>query len=339
MPDWIAAPALGARFNRLVGIRPARRAAKPGAPRIAVIGNCQASAIAQAMTLLLPDAEVRYRSIYRITREFNRLADLVAAFREYDVVFASPFSAPFADERDFEDLRAGVRLVQMPVIVFSAFHPDLVYVQDRTDRSGSRHIQSPIGPYNSALALFGYLSDFTVEETVRLFNHEAFQGLSYFSMWDLSMTAFLGLGQQAGYDLAESGLRWARRGAFMHSINHPKMYVACDLGRGLLRKAGIAFSDFDVEAYALDELMREGTFPVYPEIGEAYGTQGGYHFVARSRQTGEIIRNLGLRDFVAGSFAGYARRRRADFDCPRVEGWMANAPLGPWFLKWAGRVG
>lgn len=290
------------------------------------------------MTLLLPQAEVRYRSIYRIDHEFPRLADLVAGLADCDAVFAASFETPFADGGGFAELRARLPVIQIPILVFSAFHPDLVYVVNRNARGGSRHVQTPLASYNSALALYGFLSDFTVEETLRLFNREAFRTLAYLDMWEPAMAAFLDLGRQAGYDLEESVLRWSRRGAFMHSVNHPKMFVACDLARGLLRKAAIPFTDFDIEAFVIDELVQEGTYPVYPEVGEIYGAQGGYVFVARARRTGEILRVLTLRDFVAGSFASYARRRRADFDCARVDAWRANEALAPLFRDWAGRA-
>lgn len=272
------------------------------------------------MRLLLPGAEVTYETVYGIARRFPRMSDLVARYAGYDAVFATGFHAPFADDAPFEALRDGVRLVQIPVVVFPAFHPDLVYVGDLGDPSGRGHVRTALGPYNSALALYGYLSDLSVEETLRLFSEEIYAGLGYLTMWEGAVDGLLSLGRDASYDLSQDILRWSRRGAFMHSVNHPKMFVACDLARGLLSRAGIPFADLDLESYVPDELMRQGTWPIYPEIGERFGIAGGYVFVGR----GQIPRVMDLPTFVETSFAVYAKRRRAELACDRVDGWLAN---------------
>lgn len=272
------------------------------------------------MRLLLPGAEVVYETVYGIARRFPSMSDLVARYGGYDAVLATAFHAPFADPEPFEVLRTGTRFVQIPVIVFPAFHPDLVYVGDLADPSGRGHVRTGLGPYNSALALYGYLSDLSVEETLRLFDGDVYAGLGYGAMWDGAAEGLLSLGRDASYDLSEDVLRWSRRGAFMHSVNHPKMFVACDLARGLLAKAGIPFSDLDLESYVPDELLRQGTWPIYPEVGERYGIPGGYVFVGR----GQTPRVLDLRGFVETSFAAYAKRRRAELRCERVEGWLEN---------------
>ena len=321
-PAFGRARSLGRRFNDLLRRRPDGDVAHaPGALRVALIGNCQAAAIASAVRVLLPGAAVTYESVYGIARRFPRMSDLVARFRDHDAVFATGFHTSFADGAPFEALRAGVRLVQIPVIVFPAFHPDLVYVGDLANPAG--HIRTALGPYNSALTLFGYLADLSPEETARLFDPAVFAGLGYLDMWEEATAGLLSLGRDASYDLTEDVLRWARRGAFMHSINHPKMFVACDLARGLLAKAGMAASDLDVESYAPDELMRQGTWPIYPAVAERYGIAGGYAFVGRG-QTPPVY---DLLAFVRSSFAAYAKRRRAELACARVEGWLANEPV------------
>ena len=44
----------------------------------------------------------------------------------------------------------------------------------------------------------------------------------------------------------------------MHGLNHPKMYVAADLARGLLAKAGIAFEPCDLDGYLSADFIRCG---------------------------------------------------------------------------------
>ena len=302
-----------------------------------MIGNCQGSAIAQAMRLLLPDAEIVFEPVGRIARRHRTMADLCARLAGFDAVFAMGFGASFADGGTFETLREATRLTAIPVIVFPAFHPDLVYVGDMTDLSGRLHVRSPIGPYNSALALYGYLSDLSVEQTLRLFHPDSYGRLGYLGLWEGSASGLLKLGRDAGYDLADDLARWSRRGVFMHSTNHPKMFVACDLARGLLARAGIAFADLDLESYVQDELLLQGSWPVYPAVAELFGVTGGYLFVGRTERRNASRQAFALGPFVAASFERYARKRRAELGCARVESWLADDAIRAALRERAGR--
>lgn len=276
------------------------------------------------MRVLLPRAEIAYETVYNIARRFPRAADLVSRYRDRDAVFATSFRPPFADARSFEEIKGDLRIVQVPLLVFPAFHPDMVYVGDLAGSSKRGYVRTALGDSNSALALYGYLSDLSLDETLRLFDGEIYAGLGYTGLWDQAVEGLLSLGRDAAYDLSEDVLRWSRRGAFMHSVNHPKMFVACDLARGLLRKAGIPFDDLDLDSYVADELLLQGSWPIYPEIGERFGIPGGYAFVG----PGPRPAVLDLRSFVETSFAAYARHRRAELTCDRVDSWLADPRLG-----------
>lgn len=298
---------------RLAGRRPS------GSPRIAVIGNCQGAAVTTALRLLLPEAHVVYHSVYRIARRFPAMADLVRELGSYDAVFAGSFSAPFRDGGSFEALRAAVGLVQMPVVVFSAYQPDIVYVGDLSD--AVRLVRTPVGGYNSALALFGFLQGLSVEATLRLFDPEAYRLVGYLGIWEGSQATLLGLGRDSGWDLGPDLLRWTRRGPFMHLVNHPRMFVTNDLARGLLAKAGIAFPDIDLDSYAADEIVRLGSWPLYPGIAEQFGLDGSRTFL-RPAEGAAMPRTIGLRAFVEGSFASYGKVARARLRSERVDQWL-----------------
>ncbi|MBV9079241.1 MAG: hypothetical protein JO048_17390 [Methylobacteriaceae bacterium] len=274
-----------------------------GSPRIAVIGNCQATALAAAMDLLLPKADVRAISVYRLAQRYPSLSDLVADLAGSDVVFATAFATRFRDGGTFEDLRAAVPLVAVPTLVFPAFHPDLVYVGDPTDAARG-FLRGPIGTYHSALALFGYLEGFDERRTARLFTADIYRRLGYLDLWQASADTLLKLGRDAQYDLAEELLRWTRRGPFMHTINHPKMFAVNDLARGLLRKAGIPFADCDLDSYAPDEIVKLGSWPVYPPIAEQYGAAGSEVFLAPATKRSPP-RTMGLAELLRDSFAAY----------------------------------
>lgn len=316
-------PAVAALAERLRRLREPLRA---GSPRIAVMGNCQGSAVAAAMRLLLPEAEVTYVPVYRIARRYPRMADLVRDLARHDHVFAGAFTAPFRDGGDFETLRAAVPLIQIPTIVFSAFQPDIVYV-GQADAVGSGFLRGPVGNYHSALALYAFRRGFDVERTLALFRPDVYGLLGYYDLWDASAATLLGLGRDAGYDLAQDLGRWMRRGPFMHLVNHPRMFVANDLARGLLRKAGLAFADCDLDTYAADEIARLGSWPVYPPVAERLGLSGSYAFLApATRRTPPAT--LGLARFVAASHDVYRACRPAELACERVEIMLAQDEVG-----------
>jgi hypothetical protein len=82
------------------------------------------------------------------------------------------------------------------------------------------------------------------------------------------LTALLEQGRQFGLDLSADFLRWADRGCFMYSINHPKPHVLYDMARKLLRGVGRPSEPIDFDTYAVDDIVRGYVFPVYPEIAD-----------------------------------------------------------------------
>ena len=294
-----------------------------------MLGTCQGAAVAQALPLLLPRSEVVYYTLRGITKRFPRVSDLLRDFDSYDVVFANQFATAFRDGGDFEALRGHSRVVQIPNLVFSAFHPDVVYVGDVQEMDGRGLVRSATGPYNSALTLFGFLEGLSVDATARLFTPDVFRRLGYLDQWDDSAATLLSLGCDASYDLSESLVRWARRGAFMHTINHPKMYVTSDLARGLLAKAGIPFADCDLDSYLVDDFVHQGTWPIYEPIAELFGVKGSYVFLKRGPKPGGPPVTIDLRAFIAGSFASYRRRdiTRLAHACARVAAWRADGAI------------
>ena len=315
---------LGAKLSARARGRPAAR--RTASPRLHVIGNCQGGAVASAMRLLLPEADIRFTSVFGIAKSFRRMADLVAATRDCDAVFANAFSAPFRDAGTYETLRASVRLVPIPIVVFPAYHPDVVYV-GRQGEEGGGLVYGPMGGYHSALVLFAFLEGWPEAQALRLLGPDAYRRVGYLGIWDEAVASLLELGRHADYDLGEAVMRWSRRGAFMHGINHPKIHVAADLARGLLAKAGIPFDDCDLDAYLADEMIRAGTWPVHRAVGEHYGVPWSELFLkAPTRKTGPA-RSMSVRAFVEASYGSYRRRDRALLVNERVAAWRGSDAL------------
>ena len=301
------------------------RPGRGGSPRIAILGHCQGAAIATAMRLLLPEAEISFISTHTVLRRFAGQKDLVSALSDRDVVFGTPFPHGFRAGGDYAGLREETGLIPYPAIVFSAFHPDAIYVGDVWNPA--TFVRTPLGDYNSALGLFGFLKGLSVEETLRLFDEAVYRQLGYLEAWDGAAASLLQIGRDAGYDLAADLVRWSRRGAFMHVINHPRMFVTNDLARGLLRRAGIPFEDCDLDSFAADEIARRGAWPVYPPVAARLGIEGGGYAFLKPAEGRRPPATTGLRAFIAESFRTYRAHDRARLRSERVEAWLANSAL------------
>lgn len=314
-----------------------RAATRAGSPRILVVGVCQGAAVARAMRYLLPEAEVTTISAFHLRRRFRRLADLVAEAGRHDVVFANTYLPAFPDGGAGE-FHAAAAVKLLPTVVFSAFHPDQVRVGDLADPNLKGLLTGPMGHSHSALALFGYLEGLSVDATERLFRGEVYAGLGYLDGWDGSVLGQRTLGQEVGWDLDAEIRRWALRGCFMHCDNHPKMHVLSDLARLALRRAGIPFTDCDLDSYLPDDQGEIGCWPVYPEIAEYYGVPGSALFLSpRSRRLGPA-RTMTRRRFLDGAFAGYRSTPSSQLVCERVAGWRAD-PETRGYLRQAAGLG
>lgn len=316
------------RLSRWLGALPRprirRRAAEDGnlnGPVIAVIGNCQARGVADAVRILAPGARVRLIPMATLGQRDRSLDAFAAGLAACDHVFSQPFPAGFFAEGDSEALRARLpRMRLFPSIVFTAFHPDAVYVGDLTSVARVKLVPSPLGTYHSAITLFGFLQGLPQERIVGLFRADVFSRLGYLDAWDLAAADLIASSRAIGFDLSGDLLRWSRDGLFMHNINHPRLSVLGDVAARLLREAGLAPRPAAVEAYAPDALLDDAIWPVYPAVATLYGVPGSTVFKRRQRRNAPP-EMLGLDAFVAESLALYRGQPRETLTCHRVEHW------------------
>ncbi|GJE70053.1 WcbI family polysaccharide biosynthesis putative acetyltransferase [Methylorubrum podarium] len=288
-----------------------------------MIGNCQAKGVAEALRILLPGARVRLIPMSTLGRRAGGLDAFAATLGDCDHVFCQPFPAGFFPEGGSEALRARLpRMRLFPAIVFTAFHPDAVYVGDLASVARVRLVPSPLGTYHSAITLFGFLQGLPRERIVGLFREEVFSRLGYLDAWDLAAADLIASSRAIGFDLSGELLRWSRGGLFMHNINHPRLSVLGDVAERLLREAGLAPRSVAVEAYAPDALLDDPIWPVYPPVATLYGVAGSTVFKRRQRR-GAAPETLSLDAFVAESLAIYRDQPWESLTCHRVEHWRS----------------
>ena len=97
---------------------------------------------------------------------------------------------------------------RFPFVHFPAFHPDIVYVSSK--RQGSP-IQGPLGEYQSAIALCGWMEGLSIEESIALFRHDVYAALGYFAYWETSQRTMIDAGEGAGLPIHDLLEQWHRR--------------------------------------------------------------------------------------------------------------------------------
>lgn len=302
-------------------------------PSLAIIGNCQGRALAQAMRLLAPNSPVHYVPMGSLKRDHGDLDGLARTLHGHDHVFSQTFPdglLPGGGSARLKEIEP--RLVLVPGIVFSAFHPDMVYAGATSDLAAMKLAPSPLGQYHSAIALMAHRLGFDAARTASLFREEVFAGLGYLDHWEPAVRELSASAAQAGFTLDRELTRWARRGAFMHLINHPKAFVVGDIARRLLREAGLEPQPVEIEDYLGDDLIHDVIWPIYPPIAAQFGLTGSYLFKARARRGG-FPTLYDLPGFIAASFALYDKMDADALRCPRVEVWRATPEIVALFQR------
>ena len=285
--------------------------------RVTIFGNCSALTLAklmQAMTGDIVATAVEATSAMVDNLRAGKLGD-PSLIEKSDLIFVQEIGEILTlIQAQFPSHFHKVR--RFPFIHFPAFHPDIVYV---SSRKHGNQIQGPLGEYQSAIALCGWMEGLSIDETVGLFRHEIYEALGYYSYWETSRKLMIDVGQGADFPINELLEKWCRRGCWLYSINHPKPFVLADIVRQLLSREGIATLP-DVEDFVADGFVMGPAWPVYPEIGKALGLPGHYNFKAiQGYGTVEKpILMLCLEEFVARSFDVFARYGRDDLKCERL---------------------
>lgn len=295
-------------------------------PRIAVVGNCQAFGIAYAMKVMDPSATVHhYAAIGRA-----RVADmglLVKTLDTYDYVFSHDFlHGHLRGPGDSQELRARLPKVnRLPAVTYAAFHPDLVYLTDASNPSGG-FIIGPLGPYHSAIGVFGFRAGLSLDETRAMFNENVFTTLGYLDMWNEAARGFLDMAKnECGVDLSTDLMNWSRRGVFMYSLVHPMSFVLFDIAKRMWEKVGLTPPATNFGYYQIYDLARAEIFPVYPPIAKLFGVQGGYLFKLQNHHLANDVGDfLNLPQYLSACYRTYEKAGAANLGNPRVEGWLAD---------------
>jgi hypothetical protein len=232
--------------------------------RIVVIGNCQAAGLALALQRIYWADKVEAVAS-KARGAAARAADTARQLAEADLVFDT--ESPRADAAR---KTSAARIVQVPVVAFTAFHPDMAYAGDAEGEQVS---------YASAIAVWAYNRGLDPAAAARLFTRRTFAELGYFDRWGSSVAHLKDAFHQCGLPFEPFYLAVKRLGTFMHTLNHPKVEVLALLAKTLAIAAGHDPSVWRRDISLPDSLARATIWGVYPEVARELAVPGSYSWL------------------------------------------------------------
>lgn len=259
--------------------------------KITVVGNCQGDSLAICLKAMNPNLDVEFILITDIRNGTRTPADILS---QSDKVFAQPHV-----KDDLGNDTEG-KVSYFPAVAFPAFHPDMTYVTGVRKGGEKETVHSPMVIYHSAIALFGYIHEVSIDDLCGWYNRYVFNKFGYFDVWDSARADLLAEGELAGMPLGFLFEQWRARGNFMYSFNHPRLAVIADIARALLLREQLPIINQNVADYLDDPLRSMSIWPVYPHIAERLGLQGDLNF--KSHEPGVTY---SIRQFLEISYQLY----------------------------------
>jgi GSCFA family/Polysaccharide biosynthesis enzyme WcbI len=260
---------------------------------IAVVGTCQAYPLSLCLMAMAPDVVAKPIVV-------NRTTEITEDLTAYDLVFTT-----LLDDARLEDVVSQLsgRIFQYPRITYTGFTPDSVYAT-----SGGEKMISPVGDYHSSLILYAWLHGLSARETKTLFCTEVFERLSFSEHQRASRALMLREGEDISFPMASLLDKWEASGRFMHSVNHPRLFVMADIARMLAERSGLRTQATRPEDYIADPLMSNCVWPVYPGLNPQWESFASYDFKGPGELTpaGRPVKVFSLEDFIDRSLEAYA---------------------------------
>jgi hypothetical protein len=268
--------------------------------KIGILSNCQHLGLANSIRALRPDIQVISFEIVVVARQ-GREIPTMEELGTCDLVIVDP-SPEWPPALSEEALKSGTKVLKIPPVIFTGYHPDTIYISTAIGR-----LKTPAcGPYQSRLTVASYLLGYSPAETKALFNTSIFGALGYFEEYAKSRALLEKAFCDCGLDIGPLLPGWAKRGCFMHTIDHPKIHVVFDIARLACQAIGLEVDPRDGRIeMILDNLMAgHPAMPVYPDIAHATGCDG--HTMFKAPTEPNIVRLIGMPAFINVCFKTYA---------------------------------
>lgn len=266
-----------------------------------VVTHCQTYGLADALSFLLPDYEVKGEDQGLFER--NLKAPDAPARRHVDLLVRGPQLPGVKDNSAYDGRLTFDHQVIVPGLQIDRYHPDICWIPH-----GDKLLWGPIGQNHSRIVFRAYQKGYDPSAIEALFTRDIFQRAGYLTPYPGQLNNLIARFAEFDIDIAKYIGKWSRQGSFMHTINHPKVECLFDISREVVRNLGVPSlldSYPDIACCISDTLATGAAFPVYPDIAMAYGFEGSYLF-----KKPQSYRMLGLSEFIAQSVEFYAEADR-----------------------------
>ncbi|MBI5006886.1 MAG: hypothetical protein HZB95_07135 [Nitrosomonadales bacterium] len=259
--------------------------------KVLVSSNCQTGGVAAALQVIFPDDEVTPVPLPALDNA-EAVESFVQKLGNADVWV----SIGGHDLLQKHGLAERVKLIRIPIVRFSGFHPDLVYAR----KTSTKELIDP--HYNSAIAIWAYKNGLSIDDAERLFNNKVFAGLGYLNHWQPSIEQLKQRFKDSDLEFTDFILPMRREGVFMYSLNHPKVIALARLAKLVAVKMG---ADKEVLTRNIDinDGLNEIIWPIYPAIGDSLALHSGYEW-----KMGEGKWISGLRAYLMSAYENYANQ-------------------------------
>lgn len=280
--------------------------------RVGILHNCQHSGLANAIRFLHPEWQVISFELGTL-RNPELQTNAASQLSGCDAVFSMPVVpgkwGPLGDWGPLttDALKNSCRVHVLPAVTFAGFHPDTVYVN-----GPEGHFRAASGPYHSRIAIAAYLAGINSRDAELLFNTLIFDKLGYFESYNKSREFLISTFRQFEIEIDLYFDRWRKLGCFMHSINHPKISVLCDLAAAACSHLGTRDDPDDSRLLMVpDTLAVRPQMPMYPEIAREIGggCKGNSLFRSGSDAAGNVF-PVALGPYLRLCYDKYADAQR-----------------------------
>lgn len=296
---------------------------------LAVVGNCQVSGIEKSISLFTSDIVPQSFHMAHVKTSYDG-ANFVEELRNFDLVYAHASDDP---EFGTEALRSGgIKVQEIPVIAFPAFHPDMVYVQQQLIDGTVEILKSPVGDNHSSLVLYGHRLGLEPDQIANLFCSEVYEAVGFLDAWSSAWEGLVAQGARVNFPLESMMLNWSRRGVFMHTLNHPRVFVLADLARAIVKQQGAQIRAGTSDAYISDDLITSTVWPVYPEIAGRMSLEGSLIF-----KRDQITHFYDLDEMINESVKIYNEVGQDFIQCWRCDLWASLPRIPDLMIKISNR--
>ena len=187
---------------------------------ILLIGDCHVRHTSACLNVMA-DVDVEYIQLNNLLKKGNNdefITELKSKAEDAEIIY---LTTPYRDKvlpycKQFED-----KIELMPFIKSTAFHPDIISCRTKDNE----RIFTLMHNNNSALILYGFLNELSVDETILLFCEEVFEHLKYFNRWNRSLAWARSEERLTNWPVLQWYQKWIKDGSFVHTVNHPKLNV------------------------------------------------------------------------------------------------------------------